>query len=204
MTLKRKPQKKRSKPQRSLPSAVRIIGGQWRGSKIAVADRPGLRPTTDRSRETLFNWLMQDLIGARCLDVFAGSGVLGLECISRGAAWVQFIERDKRTALELTATLNRLSNDSAPHGEVLQADALRALSTAPETPFDIVFLDPPFAEVDLLAQSTALLEQNSWLTAGTKIYLEFPSQSTPAATPTHWRLLKEGGTGESRVRLYQV
>lgn len=200
----RKPQKKRSKPQRSLPSAVRIIGGQWRGSKIAVANRPGLRPTTDRSRETLFNWLMQDLVGARCLDVFAGSGVLGLECISRGAAWAQFIERDKQTALELTATLNRLSKDSAPQGEVLQADALRALSTTPEAPFDIVFLDPPFAELNLLAQSATLLVENAWLAPGAKIYLEFPSGSSIADTPAGWHLLKEGGAGESRMRLYHL
>lgn len=124
---------------------MRIIGGRWKRSKLPVLDAPGLRPTPDRVRETLFNWLGQDLSGWRCLDAFAGSGALGLEAASRGAAEVVMLEADKRLALHLKAIAGRL--DGAQVVRVLQADALawmRQAATAGER-FDLVMLDPPFA-----------------------------------------------------------
>ena len=120
---------------------VRIIGGALRGQRVPVAPRPGLRPTPGRSRETLFNWLREDLQDARVLDVFAGSGALGLEALSRGAAAVTFIEKDRRAALVLRTTLERLGGERTT---LLERDALTVLEkTAFPQPFNLVFIDPP-------------------------------------------------------------
>jgi 16S rRNA (guanine(966)-N(2))-methyltransferase RsmD len=119
---------------------VRIIGGQWKRSKLPVADLPGLRPTPDRVRETLFNWLGQDLSGWRCLDAFAGSGALGFEAASRGAASVQMLERDTRLVQGLVASRTRLGASAVA---VTQADALAWMRRVPAQ-FDLVLLDPPF------------------------------------------------------------
>ena len=124
----------------SLPREVRVIGGAWKRSKLPVADRPGLRPTPDRVRETLFNWLGQTLEGWRCLDAFAGSGALGFEAASRGAAEVVLIERDAALVASLTATRERLGATAV---RIERADALHWLARAPAG-FDLVFLDPPF------------------------------------------------------------
>ena len=128
-------------PRRELPREVRIIGGQWKRSKLHVADLPGLRPTPDRVRETLFNWLGQDLSGWRCLDAFAGSGALGFEAASRGADQVVLLERDRRLAAKLEEAKVRLK------AEQLRIEAVDALSwmarCAPDA-FELVFLDPPF------------------------------------------------------------
>jgi 16S rRNA (guanine966-N2)-methyltransferase len=120
---------------------VRVIGGQWKRSKLPVADAPGLRPTPDRVRETLFNWLGQDLTGWRCLDAFAGSGALGFEAASRGAAQVVLLERDARLAASLRASKARLGASTV---QVETADALAWMRQAPRASFDVVFLDPPF------------------------------------------------------------
>ena len=119
---------------------IRIIGGQWRGRKLPVPESAGLRPTTDRVRETLFNWLAADLPQARCLDCFAGSGALGIEALSRYAGHVTLVELEPQVARQLTGNLRTL-NSSA--GQVIQADTLRWLGT-PGQPYDIVFIDPPF------------------------------------------------------------
>lgn len=123
------------------PHEVRIIGGQWKRSKLLVADAPGLRPTPDRVRETLFNWLGQDLDGWRCLDAYAGSGALGFEAASRGAAEVLLIERDARLAKTLRAVQERLKATTV---RVEVADAMAWMARCAPERFELVFIDPPF------------------------------------------------------------
>ena len=123
------------------PNEVRLIGGVFKRSKLPVADRPGLRPTPDRVRETLFNWLGQDLSGWRVLDAFAGSGALGFEAASRGAASVLLVEQDPRLAASLAASAKRLGATAV---EVLRADALGVIAAAAPASFELVLLDPPF------------------------------------------------------------
>ena len=128
-------------PRRGPPREVRIIGGQWKRSKLPVADLPGLRPTPDRVRETLFNWLGQDLDGWRCLDVFAGSGALGFEAASRGAASVVLVERDRGLIRSLHETRDRLG---ATVVKVESADAMAFMRRTAPASFELVFVDPPF------------------------------------------------------------
>jgi len=181
------------------PGAVRIIGGSLRGSKLAVPALAGLRPTPQRLRETLFNWLMPVIEGARVLDLFAGSGALGLEAISRGAAHALLIERDRGQAAKISADLQRLHLENA---EVRCVDALEFLAKAPAQAFDIVFLDPPF-EADLWARAAALLDANGWLGADTYIYIEAPSEGVPEL-PSHWRLHRETRAGAVRGSLFRL
>ncbi len=130
-----------SRQRRALPRAVRIIGGQWKRSKLPVADVPGLRPTPDRVRETLFNWLGQDLAGWRCLDAFAGSGALGFEAASRGAVEVILLERDRSLARSLAETQRHLG---AAQIRIENADAISWMARRDPGSFDLVFIDPPF------------------------------------------------------------
>ena len=146
---------------------LRIIGGAWRGRKLRFPPSPEIRPTPDRVRETLFNWLTPRVVGARCLDLFAGSGALGLESLSRGAAHVTFVERDSAAVRELRA---RLSEWGATGAHVEQGDALRFLGGT-GGPYDIVFLDPPF-DSNLLSTAADLLEKRSWLAPRALIYME--------------------------------
>jgi 16S rRNA (guanine(966)-N(2))-methyltransferase RsmD len=138
-------------PRRALPREVRIIGGQWKRSKLPVADLPGLRPTPDRVRETLFNWLGQDLTGWRCLDAFAGSGALGFEAASRGADQVVLLERERRLAATLNDTKARLKAEQV---RVDNADALTWMARCAAASFELVFLDPPF-DAPLMAPALA-------------------------------------------------
>lgn len=124
-----------------LANEVRIIGGQWKRTKLPVADRPGLRPTPDRVRETLFNWLGQDLAGWRCLDAYAGSGALGFEAASRGAAEVVLLERDRVLVRSLEKTRERLAAQAL---RVESADALAWMARGAPARFELVFIDPPF------------------------------------------------------------
>jgi len=126
---------------RALPREVRIIGGQWKRSKLLVSDAPGLRPTPDRVRETLFNWLGQDLSGWRCLDAFAGSGALGFEAASRGAGLVVLLERERRLAAKLDEAKSRLKAESL---RIEAVDALAWMARCPPDAFELVFIDPPF------------------------------------------------------------
>lgn len=146
---------------------IRIVGGRCRGRKLRVADLPGLRPTGDRIRETLFNWLQPLIAGARCLDLFAGSGALGLEAASRGAGEVVLVDRAPRVVRQLRENAALLGLDNA---EIVQTDAIEWLR-ASARPFDIVFLDPPFAD-RLLPSSLRLLTERGWLTRGARVYLE--------------------------------
>jgi len=146
---------------------LRIIGGTWRGRRLRFPPQAEIRPTPDRVRETLFNWLGPRIAGSRCLDLFAGSGALGLEALSRQAAHVTFVERDAIAVRELRA---RLAEWRATGAQVEQGDALRFLGNAAQA-FDIVFLDPPFSS-PVLAESCRLLEERHWLSANALIYVE--------------------------------
>ena len=175
---------------------IRIIGGQWRSRRLEFPDAPGLRPTSDRVRETLFNWLAPVLPGARCLDLFAGSGALGIEALSRGAAEVVFVERDPAVVRALQENLARLK---AEDGRVELAEALTWLRR-PGTPFEIVLLDPPFG-AGLLEPVCAALEAGGWLQATAWIYLEAEAGWRPASLPAHWTLYREKTAGMVAYRL---
>jgi 16S rRNA (guanine966-N2)-methyltransferase len=178
--------------------SVRIIGGHWRGSKLPVADLPGLRPSADRVRETLFNWLQSRVPGANCLDLFAGSGALGLEAASRGAARVVLVEREHAQVATLRANVARL--EGAPDKvEIIEADALDWLAQPPSRAFDLVFLDPPFAA---RLWDPILAALPGWLSPGAWIYLESPV-AKPPAVPGGWVLHREGCTREVRYALYR-
>ncbi len=175
---------------RKTPNTLRIIGGEWRGRRIRFPGVAGIRPTPDRVRETLFNWLAAVVSGSRCLDLFAGSGALGLEALSRGAARVSFVERDREAARSLRETAEKLAPDRA---SVAQADALAWLAGTP-TPFDIVFLDPPY-ESNLLAASMHALDTRGWLAPGASIYIETPASQGAPALPGGWQAHRSGRTG---------
>ena len=163
-------------PRGTPPAKVRIVGGDWKRTPLPVVDAPGLRPTPDRVRETLFNWLGQHLDGWRCLDLYAGTGALGFEAASRGAARVVCVERDARAAAALRATKDRLKADAV---EVVQGDAQAWLAHAADR-FDIVFLDPPFGTGELervLARAAAVLAP------GGVLYVESDRPLDPAAPP---------------------
>ena len=183
---------------RPIGGKLRIIGGSLRGSRLAVPDAPGLRPTPDRVRETLFNWLMPMIDGARCLDLFAGTGALGIEALSRGAAWVDFVESDSRLAQALRENLQRLKQVQAA---VFGGDALRLLGSEPAAPYDAVFLDPPFS-AGRWDEAAGLLNANAWLRDGAMIYLEMPAATQPMV-PSTWTLHRESTAGAVRFALYR-
>jgi 16S rRNA (guanine966-N2)-methyltransferase len=177
---------------------LRIIGGSWRGRKLRFPASAAIRPTPDRVRETLFNWLGTATPGARCLDLFAGSGALGLEALSRGAAHVTFVEHDAAVAAALRA---RLEEWQATDALVERTDALHYLSGAVR-PFDIVFLDPPFAS-DLASRAAARLEERHWLKPGARIYLECAARDGLPSLPRSWRPLKTKQAGEVGYHLFE-
>jgi len=164
---------------RSLPNQVRIIGGAWKRTPLPVADRPGLRPTPDRVRETLFNWLGQDLSGWRCVDAFAGTGALGLEAASRGAADVLLVEAEGALVDQLQAIVKKLD---AQNVRVRRGNALGVLATLPAASADLVFLDPPF-DADLFDR--ALAAARPALREGGFIYLEAPVEWNSEALARH-------------------
>jgi 16S rRNA (guanine966-N2)-methyltransferase len=180
----------------SASGRLRIIGGSLRGSRITVPDRPGLRPTPDRVRETLFNWLAPVIQGARCLDLFAGTGALGIEALSRGAVQVDFVEADARLADLLRANLIRLKQDANVHAD----NALRFLARDAAR-YDVVFLDPPFA-ANLWGESARALEAYGRLLDSAWNYVESPAGAEPES-PRNWALHREGRAGEVRFALYR-
>jgi len=179
------------------PGQVRIIGGRWRGTRLPVAHQPGLRPSADRVRETLFNWLQPVLADARALDLFAGSGALGLESLSRGAREAMLVERDPGIAEQLRQSVQRL--DAGGEAHVVRADAVPFLRAPMHGRFDIVFVDPPF-DARVWDQVLELLPP--WLADGAWLYLEAPV-STRIAPDRGWRLHREGQTREVRYALYR-
>jgi len=174
---------------------LRIIGGSWRGRKLAFASIPGLRPTPDRVRETLFNWLADVIRGARCLDLFAGSGALGIEAASRGAALCVLVEQDRQAVRVLREQVSRIG---AQQVQVVEADAQNWLSTASQT-FDIVFLDPPF-HAGLLQGCMRLLESGGWLAPEAWIYLE-AEHAAQLELPDNWELYRVKRAGQVSYRL---
>lgn len=194
-------QRRQTGPQAEQRHEVRLIGGRWKRSKLPVLDRPGLRPTPDRVRETLFNWLGQSLEGVAVLDAFAGSGALGLEAASRGAAPVVMIEQDGGAARHLRGCVQRLG---AQQVDVVQADALRWMrgAAADGRRFDLVFLDPPFAGelfLPALQAAQALVSREGW------IYLEadrtFDAAGLPEGWPLGWRPWRHLRAGQVHAHL---
>ena len=179
---------------------IRIISGQFRGRKLPVKDVQGLRPTTDRIKETVFNWLMQDTRGAAVLDCFAGSGGLGFEALSRFADHAVFFELDKSAASQLKENISTLKLDNAV---VKQGNSLSLLEKNTQNEqFDLIFVDPPFRQ-NLAEKSCLLLEKNNWLSAQALIYVEIESELSDLDTPDNWMLLKEKTAGQVICRLYQ-
>jgi len=172
---------------------VRIVGGTHRGRKIAFPDAAGLRPTGDRIRETLFNWLAPVLPGSRCLDLFAGSGVLGIEAASRGAAEVVLVESAPRVASALRQTIDELR--LGERVRLVEADALQWLASAAPVPFDVVFLDPPFA-AGLMADAATALERRGWLAGGALVYVERSDSQNPWPVPSNWTVLRDKRAGQ--------
>ncbi|MDO5505667.1 MAG: 16S rRNA (guanine(966)-N(2))-methyltransferase RsmD [Pseudoxanthomonas suwonensis] len=176
---------------------VRIIGGHWRGTRLSVLDRPGLRPSSDRGRETLFNWLQPMLPGARVLDLFAGSGALGLEALSRGAAEAVLVERDPGQAAQLAAAIGRLDRDG--RAQLVVGDALHWLQGAADRRFDLVFIDPPF-EGDHWA--SVLQRLPPWLSDDAWLYLESPTPA-PVHPGTDWLPHRTMSTRHAHGALYR-
>lgn len=181
---------------------LRIIGGSWRSRRLEFPDAPGLRPTADRVRETLFNWLQDEVVAADCLDLFAGSGACGLEALSRGARSVTFVEKSASVAAVLRNNLRLLAADNA---ELLVQDALQALeqlADGPRRAFDIVFLDPPY-DSDLLFPACRALREHDLLKAGARIFLESDKALSESELPGDWELLKSRRAGRVHYALCQ-
>lgn len=170
---------------------VRIIGGEWKGRKLTVGHSPGLRPTSDRLRETLFNWLTWHIEGSICLDLFAGSGALGIEAASRGAKKIILVEKNRSLAQTL---VEQIINLNTPKIEVIQTEATHFLQRSP-IPFDIVFLDPPFQD-NLLTVCCQQLEQRNWLATHAHIYLEMAKDSVAPELPTNWQIIRQKTMGQ--------
>jgi 16S rRNA (guanine966-N2)-methyltransferase len=175
--------------------SVRIIGGRWGGRRVPVPATSDVRPTGDRVRETLFNWLAPVIDGARCLDLFAGSGVLGLEALSRGASEVCFVERHGPAADQLERVLGTFECQTA---KVVHGDALRYLGGAP-TPFTLIFRDPPFGAIDI--EHLCKLLEDGWLQDRAYIYLELGKHGHLPALPPGWQIFREKVAGEVRFAL---
>lgn len=175
-----------------MTNRLRIIGGEWRSRRISFATVDGLRPTPDRVRETLFNWLQFSIAGSRCLDLFAGSGILGIEAASRGASAVLLIEKDPIACAAIVQAIETLG---CARFEVRRGDALEILAGAPKQPYDIVFADPPFRKA-LLAATVEQLDSHGWVRFGSKIYLEMEANSPPVELPRSWRTLQSQQAGE--------
>ncbi|MBW4966900.1 MULTISPECIES: 16S rRNA (guanine(966)-N(2))-methyltransferase RsmD [unclassified Pseudoalteromonas] len=185
---------------KSTDGFIRVISGQFRGRKLPVKDVQGLRPTTDRIKETVFNWLMQDTRDANVLDCFAGSGGLGFEALSRFASNATFLELDPSAAKQLEQNISTLKLINA---QVKHTNSLSFLEQKNiNTPFDLVFVDPPFRK-NLAQTSCNLLEINNWLNEDALIYVEVESDLNTFNIPTNWLLIKEKKSGQVFSRLYR-
>ena len=177
---------------------VRIIAGKWRSRVLTFPSVEGLRPTGDRIRETLFNWLAPNIAGASCLDLFSGSGALCFEALSRGAADCLALEKSPKALATLNE--NKTLFDAAEL-TLRRADTVAYLSNSPDKPFDIVFVDPPF-DLNVLSEVCALLEDNQWLTADSLIYCEFSARHNSFAPPPNWRIERSKSAGGVNYLLY--
>lgn len=189
---------------KSKAGTVRIIAGDWRGRCLPVPDLPGLRPSGDRSRETLFNWLQRQLRGTAVLDLFAGTGVLGLEAVSRGAASAVLVEKSREAAMQIRASVKMLSaNEGSCNVSVVEADALQWLKGQPTKGFDLVFIDPPFGQ-GLAAATMQQLQQGQHLKPGGLVYLETARSEMPPPFASGWEVLKEQTLGEVKMCLLRA
>lgn len=184
---------------RRRPGSVRIIGGRWRGRRIAIPAAEALRPTTDRIRETLFNWLQHHLAGKRVADLFSGTGILGFEALSRGAASVLFVEQDRRLAAAIDRQLTEFGRGTS---RVLAADVYELLAKGAPDSYDLVFLDPPYRH-GRLGQLCTLLRREGWLAEGALVYLEHDRRSPPEL-PAGFELHREKTAGEVRFALLRA
>ena len=187
------------KPTKARPSQLRIIAGEWRSRRFTFVEQPGLRPTPDRVRETLFNWLNLYIENARCLDLFTGSGALTLEALSRGAQHVLSCDLSREVVTTLRGHLQTLQCDRA---EVRQQDAMALLATPPAEPFDMVFADPPFHQ-GLLEPACAALEENGWLNPNALIYTESETPPEQLSHPDSWHLHRQKKAGQVWYSLWQ-
>jgi len=174
------------------PHKIRIIAGLWRSRQLTVAPLASVRPTGNRIRETVFNWLQRDIAGARCLDLFAGSGAMGFEALSRGATQVVFIEQHPIAVEYLLRNAHQLNAEQA---DIKQSNAMTFLTTPPAAGFDIVFLDPPFDE-NLLESCLAQLKENNFLNSPAKIYLEHNQPLSQITLPAGFELIRHQKAGQ--------
>jgi 16S rRNA (guanine966-N2)-methyltransferase len=181
----------------SRPGDIRIVGGLWRGQRISVHAGSDIRPTGDRIRETLFNWLIPVIDGMRCLDLFAGTGALGLEALSRGASEAWFVERHRIAADDLEQVIKRFECENAV---VVNSDAIRFLGGEP-TAFNLVFLDPPFTGIDM--ENLCKLLDEGWLQDRAYIYIEMRKRGQLPKLPLGWQVFREKVAGEVRFALAQ-
>jgi 16S rRNA (guanine966-N2)-methyltransferase len=182
---------------KSQPGRLRIVAGNWRSRLLEIADVPGLRPTSARIRETLFNWLTQTIHGTRCLDLYAGTGALGLEALSRGAAETVFVEKSRAAVATLEKNIQTLGATTA---FVHAGDALGYLQGENRGQFDIVFLDPPFA-ADMLVELCRLLDEASVLARGAQVYIEEDRSRPEVVLPDGWQVMKSKQAGNVRYSL---
>jgi 16S rRNA (guanine966-N2)-methyltransferase len=182
------------------PGRLRIVAGKWRSRLLDIADVPGLRPTSERVRETVFNWLAPSIQGARCLDLFAGTGALGFEALSRGAAQVVFVENSRRA---IEAIENSAKKLGAKEAVVHHGDAVEYVRNAGPAAFDIIFLDPPFAD-DRLEALCRQIDERGILAPGGRIYLEQDRAKPDPEIPERWRVLKNKTAGNVRYMLAEV
>lgn len=179
---------------------LRIIGGDWRSRKLRFPDAGGVRPTPARTRETLFNWLSFHLAGSDCLDLFSGSGALGLEALSRGAGKATLVDHTPALASALRDNLRLLKSD---RGEVVCAGVERYLEHRNRPPFDIVFMDPPFRQ-GWLEKLFPLLEKQAWIKPGSWVYVEHESEIPTPAVPPTWQLHRQKTAGQVTYSLFRV
>lgn len=187
--------------QKGAKGELRIIGGKWRSRKLTFPAIAGLRPTPARIRETLFNWLMPDLPGSHCLDLFAGSGALGFEALSRGADRVIMIEKNRGISIALQQNKQLLGAESLT---ILNSNALQGIAElAPDDSFDILFCDPPFNQ-ELMEPLIQAINNSTLLCENAKLYIETEKSLTQLQLPANWSLLKEKTAGDVRYRLIGV
>jgi len=187
------------KPVKAKIGQLRIIGGEWGSRRFNFTEQPGLRPTSDRVRETLFNWLSGDIQGSRCLDPFTGSGALTLEALSRGAAFALAVDLSRDAVAALREHLTTLN---CSHAEVRQENVIAMLGIPPAEPYNIVFLDPPFHQ-DLLEPACTALEANSWLAEDALIYVESENSPARLSLPGNWQLHRDKRAGQVWYSLWR-
>lgn len=190
---------RRHAPARARPGSYRIIAGEWRGRRLTIPDLPGLRPTPDRVRETLFNWLAPTLPGACCLDLFAGAGALGFEAASRGAREVTLVDADRGVTESLKREAARLA---ATNVQIVRADA-REFLRGNAKPWDVVFLDPPYS-AHLLPDMLALLRESTGVASGAWVYLEHDAREQPPELPAGWRYHRSKRAAQVGYHLVEV